>query len=252
VIDLAALLLLALLLVLAVAVVMPVPPFGGLYVPPTVKIGLTLLLAVALAPLVTMPEGLTLASLGAIVAREAAIGLALSMAVRVTIAGAEFGGHLAGVQMGFSYVSVIDPASGARNQMLSTLYGSLTVMTLLATNGHHTVLRALASSYRTLPLGPGAVSSELAAASARMFGLVLLLGAQLAAPIVFALLLVEVALGILSRSVPSLNMMSVGFGLRLLVGLLVIAAALAAVPTLASATLRQAFEASDLAARALR
>ena len=251
-IDLAPLVRLGLVLARAGTVVMTVPPFGGMYVPPTVKIGLTLLLAVTLAPLVTTPEELTLAALGSTIAREVGIGLALSMAVRVMIAGAELGGHLAGMQMGFSYVSIIDPTSGARSQMLSILYGNLAILTLLATNGHHAVLRTLARSYQTLPIGAGTVSAQIVEASARMFGLVMVLGAQLAAPGVIALFLVEVALGVLSRSVPSLNMMTVGFGLRLLVGLLVLAGAISAVPALSSAILRRALDASELAARALR
>jgi flagellar biosynthesis protein FliR len=135
---------------------------------------------------------------------------------------------------------------------MSTLYGNLALMTLLLTNGHHTVLRALVSSYQTLPIGAGVVSSQLVGASAKMLGLVLLLGAQLAVPIVLALFVIEVALGVVARSVPGLNMMSVGFGLRLLVGLFVLVAALSAVPTLTNIALRQAFEASDQAAHALR
>jgi flagellar biosynthetic protein FliR len=252
VIDLTPLMRLGLVLARAGVVVMTVPAFGGTYAPATVKIGLTLLLSVALAPLVAIPTGLTTAGLVATIAREVGIGLALSMAVRLTVAGAEFGGHLAGLQMGFSYVSVVDPSSGARNPMMSTLYGSVTVMTILATNGHHVVLRSLAASYRTMPMGSGAVSSQVVDVSARMLGLVLLLGTALAAPIVMALLLVEVALGVLSRSVPALNMGTVGFSLRLVVGLLVLAAAVAAVPTISAGLLRQAFEVSEHLARALR
>jgi flagellar biosynthetic protein FliR len=251
-IDLGPLLRLGLVLVRVGMVVMAVPMFGGVYVPPTVKIGLTALLSMTLVPVVNVPDVLTVGALTGTIAREVAIGLALSMAVRVTLAGAEFGGHLAGIQMGFSYVSVVDPGSGARNQLTSTAYQNVALIALLVTNGHHAVLRALAASYRSLPIGGGAVSSDLVDASSRMLGLVFLLGVQLAAPVVIALLVTELALGILSRSVPALNMASVGFGLRLIVGLLVLAGAIAAIPSLSSAVLRQAFEASELAARALR
>jgi len=243
---------LGLVLARAGTVVMTVPPFGGTSVPPTVKIGLILLLSVTLAPLVSVPAGVTLGVLTSIIVREAAIGLALSMAVRLAVAGAEVGGQLAGMQMGFSYAVLVDPSSGARNQVLSSLYGNLVVLALLATNAHHAVLRTLAASYQSLPLGAGGVSPQILTASGRMLGLVLLFGVQLAAPFVIALLVVEVALGLISRSVPGLNMMTVGFGLRLLVGLIVLASALAAVPSLAQSVLRQAFDVSDLAARALR
>ncbi len=251
-IDLGPLVRIGLVLARAGTVIVTVPPFGGTYVPPTVKIGLIFLLSIALAPIVIVPPDLTLALLTSIIVREAAIGLALSMAVRLAVAGAEVGGQLAGMQLGFSYAVLIDPASGARNQVLSALYSNLVVLALLGTNAHHSVLRALAASYRSLPLGAGGISPQILTASGRMLGLVLLFGIQLAAPFIIALLLVEIALGLVSRSVPGLNMMTVGFGLRLLVGLLVLAGAVAAVPSLAQSTLRQAFDLSDLAARALR
>jgi flagellar biosynthetic protein FliR len=253
VIDLAPLLRIGLVLVRSGVVVMTLPLFGSVYAPPTVKVGLVLLLSLALAPLVTVPGGLTTASLVMIIAREVGIGVALSMAVRLLLAGAELGGHLVGLQMGFSYVSVIDPSSGARNQMMSTLYANMTIMALFATNGHHAVLRALANSYRTLPVAVAAgVSADLVQASARMLGLVLVLGVQLAAPIVTALILVEVALGVLSRSVPALNVGSIGYSVRLVVGLLMLGSALAAIPTVTNGLLREAFDVSEQAARALR
>ncbi len=251
-IDLGPVLRLGLLLMRAGTVVMTVPLFGSLYAPNTVKIALIFLLAVTLAPVVPMPGALTIGTLTTAAVREIAIGLALSMAIRVTIAGAELGGHLAGIQLGFSYAAVVDPATGAQNQVMSSLYGMLATMALLLTNTHHAVLRALVASYRTLPIGGGAIGPDLVTASSRMLGLVMLLGVQLAAPVVIALLIVELCLGLVSRTAPALNMGSVGFGLRLLVGFMVIAAAIAAVPTLSAVIVRQAFEASDLAIRAMK
>jgi flagellar biosynthetic protein FliR len=252
VIDLGPFVRLGLVLVRAGTLVMTVPILGSFNAPTTVKIGLTLLLSLTLAPLVTTPDGLTLAALTGTIAREFAIGLALSMAVRITIAGAEMGGHLAGIQLGFSYATIVDPASGARNQVMSSMYGMLATMALLVTNAHHTVLRSLVASYRILPIGGGGVGNDLVAASSRMLGLVMLFGMQLAAPVIVALLIVELSLGLLSRSAPALNIGTLGFGLRILVGFMVIAAAMAAVPTLSTIVLRQAFEAGDLALRALR
>jgi flagellar biosynthetic protein FliR len=252
VIDLGPLVRLVIVLVRSGTVLMTAPPFGGNSVPPTVKIGLMLLLSIALAPLIPIPQGLTLAGLTSVIARELAIGLAISMAIRLVVAGAEAGGQLAGLQIGFSYVSLIDPSSGARNQVLATLYGNFVVLALLATNAHHAILRALASSYRSLPPGLGGVSSQIVTASGRMLGLVFITGVQIAMPFVMALFIVEIGLGVISRSVPHLNMMTVGFGVRLIVGLMVLGAVIAVVPTIADVALRQAFEISDLAARAFR
>ena len=89
-------------------------------------------------------------TLAVVVAREAAIGLALGFALRALIAGAEFAGHLSGQQIGFSYGATIDPQSGVRNNMLATLYGMLATLGFLAINGHHAVLRALARPGRVV------------------------------------------------------------------------------------------------------
>src|SRR5205085_10321586 len=106
------------------------------------------------------------------IAREMAIGLALSLATRDLMAAAEMGGHLAGFQMGLSYAATIDPASGVRNNVLSTLYSNVAMVTFLLTNTHHAFLRALRDSYDRLPIGVGQIGASLPQAITGMLGLV--------------------------------------------------------------------------------
>ena len=88
------------------------------------------------------------AGLPVVVAREMAIGLALALAIRALVAGAELAGHLAGFQMGFSYAAIVDPQSGVRNNVLVALYGNIwRCSRFSAINGHHAFLRALRDSY---------------------------------------------------------------------------------------------------------
>ncbi len=82
------------------------------------------------------------------------IGLALGLSVRLVLGGAEMAGQLAGFQLGFSYASLVDPQSGARNSVMSALYGTLTLFILLAIDAHHELLRALAASYEAMPGRP--------------------------------------------------------------------------------------------------
>jgi flagellar biosynthetic protein FliR len=243
---------LGLLLVRPGMLVMAAPAFGGTYSPARVRIGLTLILAVALMPFVPSLPPATLGALAVVVVRELAIGLALALAIRALVAGAELGGHLAGAQLMLSYGSVVDPQGGVRNNILANMYGNLALLTFFATNGHHAFLRGLAASYSAMPIGIGHVDQSLGRAITEFLGLVFVLGLRLAAPVVAVMLVVELAMGLVARSAPAINVTVVAGPIRLVVGLLAVAAAVAFVPGLVA---RFASIAADLgfhSARAFR
>jgi flagellar biosynthetic protein FliR len=242
----------ALLLVRPGMIVAVAPGIGGAHIPVVVKIGLTVLLAVGLVPGVPVPAVGSDITLTAIVAREAAIGLALAFVLRVLVAAAELAGHLSGFQIGFSYGATIDPQSGVSNTMLATLYGSLATLGIFAVNGHHMILRALTASYAGVPIGGGAIAATLPEAVREMLGLLFVVGARLAAPIVIVLLLVELVVGLIARSSPSLSFMVIGYPIRLVVGLTVLAALVGVVPSVVTAMLEQTVALSARLALAFR
>ncbi len=200
------------------------PAFGGTFAPPTIKIGLTVFLALALLPVSQPASAGALLPLVAVAAREAAIGLALALAIRVIVAGAELGGHLAGAQMGLTYGATIDPQSGVRNPLLSILYGNLALVMFLAIDGHHAFLRALVQSYAAVPMGLGGVGPSLPEAMAALLGAVFVFGARIAAPVMAVLIVTEAAMALIARSAPALNLMAVGAPIRLIAGLLALPA----------------------------
>ena len=231
-IDLTPLVRFGLLLVRPGMLITMAPGFGGNYAPARVKIGLTALIAIALMPAAAVhPLGDPL-PLALVIAREVAIGLALALAIRVLVAGAEFAGHLAGFQMGLSYGATVDPQSGVRNPLIAVLFGNIAVLTFLTIDGHHAFLRALRQSYVDLPVGGGGVDQSLPSTVAQMLGIVFTLGVRLVAPIVVVLLVVEIAMALLARSAPALNLMVAGAPVRLIVGLLVLAVMVPAVASL--------------------
>ncbi len=212
------------------------PGIGGVAVPAQAKIALTAFIAVALLPVVTIPAGDGGALVPAIIAREIVIGMSLGFAVRTLVAGAELAGHLSGFQMGLSYAAAVDPLNGVQNPILATFFGMLATLGLLAINGHHMMLQALAMSYSRLPIGMGGVNGDgLLEAVRDLLALVFGVGARLAAPIVVVLLVVEVGVGLISRAAPSLNFMIVGYPVRLLIGLLLLAALVGTVPAVTNA-----------------
>lgn len=241
-----------LLLARPAMLVMVSPVFGGQSAPPYVRVGLALLLAVLSLPLVAVPAVPTLGALGLIVLREMAIGLALGLAVGAVLAGAELGGQLASGQLMLSYGSVIDPQGGARNTLLASLYGNLALLTFFAINGHHALLRALADSYQALPIGVGAIADSLAGSVMRLLGVVFQFGLRLAAPVIVVMLVVELATGLISRAAPALNLMVVGTPVRLIIGLLVVAAVVPQIPGVTMRVVTIAFEAARALAQGLR
>lgn len=239
-IDLSTVVRFALLLVRPGMIVMVAPALGGTYAPMSVKIGLTVLLALTLAPTVAVPMAANDVSLTLLVSREIVIGLAVGLAVRALIAAAELAGHLSGFQIGFSYAATIDPVSGVRNSMLTALYGLLALLAFLAINGHHEMLRALAISYAKLPIGGGHIDGSILAAVRQILGLVFTVGARLAAPIIVVLLIVELAVGLISRSAPALSFMVVSYPVRLIVGLAVLALMVATIPAVTASVMPRA------------
>jgi len=222
---------LGLLLVRPGVLIASTPVFGGTFAPPMVRAGVVILVALALAPTVSLPDTVTGAGMAFVAMREMLIGLALTFAIRIVVAGAEFAGHLAGFQLGFAYANLIDPQSGARNGVLSALYANMTLLVFLAINGHHQVLHALSASYAALPpSGTVGLGGDLAPLVARTLTSIFLIGIRMAMPVVLVLLVVEVALALITRVAPQLNLMVIGAPVRLLIGLFILGTTLAVVP----------------------
>jgi flagellar biosynthesis protein FliR len=245
---------LGLLVVRPGAVLLSTPVFGQSFAPPMVRVGLLLLVTLALAPVVQVPATAGGVSVTLIAARELLIGLALAFSIRLLVAGAELAGHLAGFQIGYAYASLVDPQSGARNSVLSALYANVALMIFLAIDGHHQLLQALTASYAALPLGGGtwAATSDLAPLVGHALGSVFVIGVRLAAPVVLVLCIVEVGLGLLSRAAPQLNISVNAAPLRLFTGLAVLAATIAVVPDVVRSSLGPVLHLAAKLAAALR
>lgn len=206
------------------------PLFGGSFVPPPVRLALTAILGLILVPLVQVPANLPPIAFALMLAGEALVGLALALSVNALVAAAELAGHIVGFQIGLSYASVVDPQSGVRNNVISALYGTLATIAFFGINGHLALVKALSDSYTTLPPGQWGVQASMLAGVTQLLGMVFVLGTQLSMPVVISLLLVELVLGLTSRAAPALNLMVIGFPVRLSVGLLIMALGIHVVP----------------------
>jgi flagellar biosynthetic protein FliR len=219
--------LLVLLRVGALLIVAPI--FGHRNYLNRAKVGLALMVSLVLFPLVAahqpaVPGGLF--PYAFMMIREAALGLVLGYAVLLLFIGIQFAGQLAGLQMGLDIVDVIDPHSSGQISILGQYLNILAILILLTIDGHHLVLQGLAKSFEVIPLGgvqlKEAVMLKLIALTSEVF----VIAVKISAPVVLALFLVSVALGVLARTVPQMNILVVGFPVQLAAGLGVLVASL--------------------------
>jgi flagellar biosynthetic protein FliR len=211
------------------AVFLLTPILAAASVPMTVRVLLVLALAAALS--LALPSEVvaariganTLGSTGALFRAgftELALGATLALGTLLGFAAFSMAGQLLGVQIGFGLGQVIDPASNANVPVLTSAFNQISVLVFFLVDGHHALLRGLACSLERFPLGqPWPIDAALRPIIGQVTGL-FSLGFALAVPVAFSLLLVELALGVIARNLPQLNMLSLGIPLKVVVGLL--------------------------------
>lgn len=201
------------------------PLLGNSAVPNSVKISLGVMIAAIVAPAVPAwpaADPMSMAGL-LIVMQEMLIGLAMGFSIRIIFAAVEMAGEISSLTMGLGFATFFDPNTQGRSSAISQFLSLLATMAFLSVNGHLVLLAALVESFTTLPVSSipvyGGGFKQLADWGGQIFSV----GVQLSLPIVAALLITNVALGILTRAAPQLNLFGIGFPITLGVGLLVIA-----------------------------
>lgn len=157
--------------------------------------------------------------LGLMCLREVMIGVFLGFLVQVVLLVVRVAGEMVGQEMGFLVARQVDPNTGIGSTLITNFYENLFLLVLLALDGHHWLLRSLASSFRYAPVGRLALGERMFPTAMGMFSEMFRAGLVFAAPVMVFLMLVSMVIGVLSRTVPSLNVLEVGFTLRVLVAL---------------------------------
>lgn len=156
---------------------------------------------------------------GVLAVREALVGAFLGFLLHVATVAVHVAGEMVGHEMGFLVARQVDPVTGVQTALTTNLYENLFLLAVLSLNGHHWLLRSLGDSFARAPLGELSLSPGLAHTTALMFGQMFEAGIVFAAPVMVFLMLTSIAIGLLARAVPQLNMLEVGFSVRVLVAL---------------------------------
>ncbi|MCB1941494.1 MAG: flagellar biosynthetic protein FliR [Candidatus Accumulibacter sp.] len=202
------------------AVLVSAPPFSNPALPVRVRLILGLAIALAIAPILPAMPAVDPASAAGllILAQQMIIGLAMGFAVRLVLAAVDLAGTMIGLQMGLGFAVSYDPQSAGQTPVIAEFIGLLSLLVFMAINGHLMVVATLTRSFTAIPIGaplPGPGSWwNVAAAGATVFSS----GLLLALPILVTLLVTNLALAILSRAAPQLNLIVIGFPLTITLG----------------------------------
>lgn len=218
-----------LLFVRITALVVVAPMLGHMAIPVQVKVAIGIFIAFVMYPLAAgrlAAVDASLIPLALMVLKEALVGLVLGFAVGLLLAGVRYAGELIAIDAGLSLAAMFDPESNAHASVISEALYMLMLTVFVLLNGHHFLLEALQMSYATVPLGSFEFNTTLTAHLIKIAGMVFVVALKLAAPVMVAMFLINVALSILSRVMPQMNLFAVVFPLKVGVGLLVFIAAL--------------------------
>jgi flagellar biosynthesis protein FliR len=193
-------------------------------VPAPVKIALSIGLAFVLSPLAPVPAGLSIFSgAGALAAvQEIMIGIAIGMVVQLTFEALTFAGQTISTTMGLGYATLIDPQHGADTPVLGQLFMIFGTLAYLAVNGHLVLIGALATSFKNLPIGGANIDRSLLWSMGVWGARIFETGLLVALPAVVALIIVNLALGVVTRAAPQLNLFGIGFTITLMSGFVVL------------------------------
>ncbi len=227
------------------------PPFNNRLIPRTAKIGIAAAISLALAPKLPADQ-LTLDTgtlLGLIVA-QVLTGLVLGFLTQLVFAAFQSAGAYIDLFGGFSLSQAFDPFGSTQTSVFGRFYQLIATTVLFVINGHLMLIKGFMTSFEAVPMG-GVDMSKFQEALLEGVAKMSLAAIEIAGPLLAAFFLSEIALGLLSKAAPQLNILTFGFPFKILLTLLMVGAALPLIPgalhTLLNGILRNGMSALDMA-----
>lgn len=209
------------------------PVFGSSVVPVRVKVLLTFVIAVAVYPVLAatvLPAAgaveLALWSLAPLVAAELLVGLTIGFLASLPLMAVQTGGLVMGQQMGLGFASFYNPAIDDEADVVGQMLFLMALAGFLVIGGHEAMLVAVLRSFEHVPAGVFVADTDLLGLVAGLLGSAFELALRIAAPLLALIFLESAAMGLVAKTVPQLNILSLGFPVRILAGMLIIMLAL--------------------------
>ena len=207
------------------ACLMVAPMFGARFVPTRIRIVLTLAITVLVVPLLPAPDVVPFSGAGIVaLAQQLLIGSAMGFALQMVFDSLGLAGQLLANSMGLSFAFNVDPLRGSSTAALGQFYIIVATLTFLAMGGHLAIIQVLTNSFATIPVGTAGFTHDTLWTLVLWGGQLFAGAIAIALPGVTALLIVNLAFGVVSRAAPALNLFAVGFPISLVVGLAIVIA----------------------------
>ncbi len=199
------------------------PIFSAQMLPSSIRVYLALAMTLLFAGLVDPPkiETTTMISLVVVMAGELAIGLVLGTFVQIIFSALELAGQMTGTQLGLSLANVINPQFDDQSSTNAVVYSTLASLIFFSTGLDREMFRVLLETFAFIPLGEVFVRESLLSYGLSIFQQSMIFAIRIAAPVIVALTMSELAMGFVGRTVPQLNILSVGFSIRIILGLFI-------------------------------
>lgn len=185
-------------------------------------------IALGLAPMALHGQHIPMdvLSFGGLILKEMLVGAAFSFAVGALFAAVSVAGSFLDLMIGFSFGSLVDPASGTQTTILSQLYAMLAVLIFIAIGGDQWMIEGLARTYQLVPLDSGPALGSLIGGTEHAFVSIFVSALEVAAPVMIAVVIADVGFGVVARVMPQLNVFAIGFPAKIIIGFLIIGASL--------------------------
>ena len=149
---------------------------------------------------------------------ELLIGWLIGFVAACALSAINMAGKVMDMQVGYAVVNVMDPTSGQQIALIGSFMYNLGILIMLIVNGHHMIISALVESFSVVPLTTAAYNVELSTLIIDVTGAIFLTGMKIAMPVTFAILMINVGMGILARTMPQMNIFVIGIPLHLFLG----------------------------------
>lgn len=200
------------------------PIYGLSNVPARIKIGLGVTVSVLLYGVLEyqIPEYASLIEYSGLVIKECLVGLIIGFGAYMCTTIVLFTGKIIDMEIGFSMVTVFDPATKTQASIVGSLYQYMIMILMLLSDMHLYLLKTLADSYELIPIGRIVMGGSLYGSVLNFLAQYMIIGFRIALPVFTAMLLINVIMGVLAKAAPQMSMFAVGIQIKLLVGLFVV------------------------------
>lgn len=220
-----------LLVLTRVSAIFLIAPFlGSRNIPTVIRLTASVAITFVLFPIVidrgivSLPD--TLTGYCFVIFTELLVGWIIGFTASLTFSAIHMAGQLLDMQVGFGVVNVLDPTTGQQVPIIGSFKYNLAIIIFLVTNGHHLLLTGLFESFKLIPILGAVVNPSITEIMVDLVSGIFVVAMKISIPVLVAIILTDVALGVLARTMPQMNIFVVGIPAKIMVGLFVLSFAL--------------------------